>query len=129
MTLVDFGGCVEAHPHARARVGWGGEGVWIEEQRGGGVGPPGLLPAPVVPRRLAVPSRFTGSYPGLQNLSFIGGPAQVLIFGERSDGGRIKGAQRLREEKFRRFSFKIVDFHRFSSKFAAIHAPARLRPR
>ena len=67
--------------------------------------------------------------PGLQNLSFIGGPAQVLIFGERSDGGRIKGAQRLREEKFRRFSFKIVDFHRFSSKFAAIHAPARLRPR
>ena len=31
MTLVDFGpdfgGFVEAHPHARARVGWGGEGV------------------------------------------------------------------------------------------------------
>ena len=58
MTLVDFGGCVEAHPHARARVGWGGEGVWIGEQRGGGVGPLGLLPAPVVPRLLAVPSRF-----------------------------------------------------------------------
>ena len=29
MTLVDFGVCVEAHPHARARVGWGGGGVWI----------------------------------------------------------------------------------------------------
>ena len=31
---------------------------------GWGVGPPGLLPAPVVPRRLAVPSRFAGSYLG-----------------------------------------------------------------
>ena len=28
------------------------------------VGPPGLLPAPVVPRRLAVPSRFVRSYLG-----------------------------------------------------------------
>ena len=53
MTLVDFGGCVEAHPHARARVGWGGEGVWIGEQRGGGVGPLGLLPRP----RRAAPAR------------------------------------------------------------------------
>jgi hypothetical protein len=67
---------------------------------------------------------------GLQNLSFIGGPALVLIFGEPAGRRTDKqGAQRLREEKIRRFSFKIVDFHRFSSKFAAIHAPARLRPR
>ena len=65
---------------------------------------------------------------GLENLSFIGGPAQVLIFGERSDGGRIKGAQRLRDEKFRRFLFKIVDFHRFSSKSWWPHLPQYTLP-
>ena len=34
---------METHPHARARVGWGGEGVWIGGRRGRGVGPLGLL--------------------------------------------------------------------------------------
>ena len=52
------GGGAETHPHAQARVGWGGEGVWVVGRRGRCVGPLGLLPVPAAPRLFAVLSLF-----------------------------------------------------------------------